>query len=87
MRTELEELLGGPATAEKIDNRGLCLVTRADGEKEGLPCQYILRKFGRGPELIFGDCAVVRMTQDLRLLSVRAQDGETAREIIGVVRA
>ena len=55
---ELADLLDGPVVFQTLNDR-LTLVTREDGEREGLRKRYRLHRLGREVEAIAGDCAVV----------------------------
>lgn len=60
---ELEELLGGPIEWKRLSAR-LRLVVHADGEKLALPIRYTRYKPGNVPEIIRGNAAVVRVSED-----------------------
>lgn len=75
VRAELEELLGGETEWTRLTAR-LQLVVHKDGQKAALPMRYTKHKPGHVPELIYGNAAVVRVTQDGKAHNITKEDAE-----------
>lgn len=77
---EIGELLGGePDEHMTRINKRLALVTRAEPVQ---PYRYIMKRLGAPPELVAGDCVVVRMGQDQRLGDVNIKDASEAQNCV-----
>lgn len=86
VQAELEELLGGEVEWQRLTDK-LRLVVHKDAEAAALPMRYTKYKPGHLPELIFGNAAVVRLSQDGVAHDITKDDAEAVGAWIHLAEA